>query len=89
MRAVIYCRVSSEEQVANLSLGTQEQACREHCARQGWKVDRVFVERGESAKTADRPELQAAIEHCRSAKRSIEHFVVYAVDRFARQKEDH
>jgi hypothetical protein len=29
MRAVIYCRVSSQEQVANLSLPTQEKYCRE------------------------------------------------------------
>jgi len=30
MRAVIYCRVSSQEQVANLSLPTQEKYCRKH-----------------------------------------------------------
>lgn len=89
MKAVIYCRVSSEEQVKNLSLGTQEKACREHCERNGWAVDRVFVERGESAKTTDRPELGAALAHCRRNSDQLGAFVVYAVDRLARQTGDH
>ena len=59
MRAVIYCRVSTVEQASNLSLPTQEQACREYCARQGYDVDQVFVDAGESAKTIDRPEFRA------------------------------
>ena len=49
MRAVIYCRVSSADQVKNLSLSTQEKACREYCAREGYDVDQVFIDAGESA----------------------------------------
>src|SRR5215469_7880386 len=52
--AVIYTRVSTREQMANLSLPTQEKACTDYCARQGLQVDRVFVEEGESAKSVDR-----------------------------------
>lgn len=89
MKAVIYCRVSSEEQVQNLSLGTQEKACREHCERNGWEVGMVFVERGESAKTADRTQLQAALAHCRKERGAVDVFLVYAVDRFARHAGDH
>ncbi len=47
--AVIYARVSSQEQTKNLSLATQEAKCREYCDRHGIDVDRVFIERGESA----------------------------------------
>ena len=54
MKAVIYCRVSSKEQVDNFSLPTQEAACRDYCSRNEWSVAEVFIERGESAKTADR-----------------------------------
>lgn len=58
MRAVIYCRVSSEEQVKNLSLPTQQKACIEYCNRQGFEVDKIFVEEGESAKTTNHTEFQ-------------------------------
>lgn len=35
MKAFIYTRVSSEEQVSNLSLDVQEKTCRDYCARNG------------------------------------------------------
>ena len=61
--AVIYTRVSSKYQVDNYSLDTQERACREFAARAGYDVIKVFTERGESAKTADRTELQAMLKY--------------------------
>jgi site-specific DNA recombinase len=92
LRAIIYCRVSSKEQTFNLSLPVQEDQCRAFCSLNGWEVDRVFLERGESAKTADRTELQAALTYLREQnKRSekIHVFVVTNVDRFARDAFDH
>ncbi|HBL30998.1 MAG TPA: hypothetical protein DD490_29565, partial [Acidobacteria bacterium] len=65
LRAIIYCRVSSKEQTLNLSLPVQEDQCRTFCQLNGWDVDRVFLERGESAKTANRTELQAALTYLR------------------------
>jgi len=61
MRAVIYCRVSTKDQVKNLSLATQQKACEDFCERNAWQVQHVFVEEGESAKTADRTELQPPV----------------------------
>ncbi len=92
LRAIVYCRVSSKEQTHNLSLPVQENQCRSFCSQNGWEVDRVFMERGESAKTADRTELQAALTYLREQnKRSVKiHvFVVTNVDRFARDSFDH
>src|SRR5947207_2139697 len=89
MRAVIYCRVSSKDQVDNLSLPTQEKACAEYCQRQGWEVNRVFVERGESAKTANRTELKNLLEYCRTKKGLVGCVVVYSLSRFARAQFDH
>ena len=38
-KALIYIRVSTQEQVmSGLSLGAQEQICRDHCARKGYEV---------------------------------------------------
>jgi site-specific DNA recombinase len=87
--AIVYIRVSSERQVENASLETQEKACLDYCARQGWKVLRIFREEGESAKTVNRTQLQESLRFCRENKTRPAYFVVYSVDRFARSGEDH
>jgi site-specific DNA recombinase len=81
-KCVIYCRVSSKEQVEGTSLETQQKFCREYAARQGWDVSDVFVEMGESAKTADRTQFQKALSFCARKKPRIDFFVVYKLDRF-------
>lgn len=87
MKAVVYCRVSTKDQAANLSLPVQEERCLEWCEREGAEAVRVFVDRGESAKTADRPAFLEALEFCRAGGVSL--FVVYAISRFARSTHDH
>lgn len=85
--AIIYCRVSSTDQLEGTSLDSQERLCREYAGRQGIEVRKVFIERGESAKTANRTELNRALIFCR--KHKIGYFVVYKLDRFARNQDDH
>ena len=87
--AVIYTRVSTQQQTENLSLPTQERACEEYCRREGFKILRVFSDRGESAKTAERPELQKLLTYCRQNKARVQCLVVYNVTRFARHRYDH
>ena len=89
MRAIIYCRVSTKDQVQNLSLPTQQKACIEFCGRNSYDVDRVFVEEGESAKTADRTELKKLLAYCRQNRGRLHAVVVYALNRFARDKFDY
>ena len=88
-RAAIYCRVSTKEQVGNYSLETQEDACRKYCLQNGIEVNKVFIEEGESAKTARRTVFQQLLEYCRKNRKRITHVIVYAVNRFARSQEDH
>ena len=88
-RAVIYTRVSSRDQVENSSLGAQLTACTAYCERHGFAVDRVFVEEGESAKTADRTELRHLLAHCRQHQGRLHALVVYNLSRFARDRFDH
>ncbi|HUJ08561.1 MAG TPA: recombinase family protein [Verrucomicrobiae bacterium] len=89
MRAVIYIRVSSEEQVKNLSLETQRRECERFCQRNGWVVARVFTEEGESAATTNRPQLQAMLSYCRDNANKVGAVVVYNLSRFARNTSDH
>src|SRR5438132_7715015 len=87
--AVIYVRVSTKEQTENLSLPTQLKACEEYCERQGFEVLARFREEGESAKTADRTELQKLLQYCRINKGRVQFVVVFNLTRFAREKYDH
>jgi DNA invertase Pin-like site-specific DNA recombinase len=82
--AVIYCRVSTKEQTENYSLATQQAACEEYCKRLGIAVDRVFLEAGESAKTADRTEFTKLIAYCRENARHLHFVVVHSLSRFSR-----
>jgi site-specific DNA recombinase len=88
MRAIIYCRVSTKDQVRDLSLPTQRKACIEYCQR-SYTVDRIFVEEGESAKTANRTELKNLLAYCRQHRGRLHAVIVYALSRFAREKYDH
>jgi site-specific DNA recombinase len=91
MKAVIYTRVSTIEQVENYSLETQERECRNFCKRNGWDVLEVFRDEGQSAKTANRPALQKLLTLCtkEAKQRGITAVVVYKVDRLSRQISDH
>jgi DNA invertase Pin-like site-specific DNA recombinase len=89
MKAVIYVRVSTAEQVENFSLETQRRACADYCKREGIEIDTVFAEEGESAKTADRPELKRLLNHCQKRRKEIGYVVVYDVSRFSRNTLDH
>jgi len=87
--AVICVRVSTKEQVENLSLPTQLRACEEYCKREGVEVLERFKEEGESAKTIDRTELQKLLKYYRTHKGKVHFVVVYNLTRCAREKYDH
>ena len=81
--AIIYCRVSTKDQVDRVSLDTQEQLCRGYAQREGIEVVQVFRELGESAKTANGTELRNALAFCRKAQRStkaVDILIMYSVE---------
>ena len=94
MRAVIYLRVSTRGQAEKgegeegFSIPAQREACIRHIADAGGELVDEFVDRGESARSADRPALQAML--ARIAEDSdVDAVVVHKVDRLARNLEDH
>lgn len=64
MNAIIYTRVSTAEQVEGYSLKSQEELCMEYAIRHKYNVLKVFIEKGESAKTTDRTELKSLLGAC-------------------------
>jgi site-specific DNA recombinase len=89
-KAILYTRVSSEEQVENFSLGTQEEICRRDAKHKGYEITKVFREEGRSAKTIlGRPVLKELLEYCRKNKKEIQAVYVYRLDRLSRQTSDY
>jgi site-specific DNA recombinase len=86
--AVIYTRVSTDEQVTNLSLPTQQERSRKFCAANGWAVVKVFVDEGKSAKTTNRAAFQEMIKFCKEPRNAIGYLVVHDLSRFARTVAD-
>jgi site-specific DNA recombinase len=89
-RAVLYLRVSTEEQVDNFSLETQENICRKEAEKRGFSVVDIFREEGRSAKSIiGRPVLIQLLEYCRKNKNKIQAVFVYRLDRISRITADY
>ncbi len=84
--AVVYTRVSTAEQ--SDSLQVQEKKCTDFAQSQGLNVLHVFTDAGESARTADRPQLQAMRAFCRKRQGKVGHVIVADMSRLARNSGD-
>src|SRR5438105_1963399 len=63
LQAVIYCRVSTTEQAdSGLGLEAQMRKAEAYCEVQGWEIMGRYIDAGISAKSLERPQLQAALE---------------------------
>jgi len=88
--ALAYCRVSDPRQVdEGNSLVTQEKQAREYAQKSGYHLDRVFVERGESAKTNERHVLKEMLNYCEQNKGRIQVVIIPKIDRLARNRDDY
>lgn len=89
-KAVLYLRVSTEEQVDNFSLDTQEEICRKEAQKRNFNIINVFREEGRSAKSIiGRPVLISLLEYCRKNKGSVQAVFVYRLDRISRITADY
>lgn len=89
MKAVMYLRVSTKEQAEEgYSIAAQQAACARYIADKSWDLVDVYTDRGESARTADRPQFQAMLQHILK-DRSIRYLVVHKLDRLARNIKDY
>src|ERR1700742_3774914 len=86
--AYLYLRVSTKEQAEKggeaegFSIPAQREACKRKASGLRAAVVQEFVERGESAKTVDRPELQRMLDFVR--EKPVKYVIVHKVDRLAR-----
>ena len=88
-QALIYCRVSTEEQAKNNnSLLTQENFCKKFAGDNDYEVAGIYVDEGKSATNLNRPALQDMLARCQQDK-SINIVIVQETDRLARNTNDH
>lgn len=92
-RAVIYLRVSTLGQVTTnrdgegFSIPAQREACLRKIEELGAVLVDEYVDAGESARSADRPQLQALLERL-ATERDIDFVLVHKIDRLARNRVD-
>jgi site-specific DNA recombinase len=82
IRAGIYARVSSGKQAEGYSLNEQIALCRERCELNGWTVNYIFREDGESASTTDRPKFRMMMQRAEAGMLDI--IIFWKLDRFCR-----
>lgn len=84
--AIIYTRVSSEDQVSGTSLDSQLMDCLRYAESKGYVVAKTFTDAGLSAKTTQRPALQKAIAY--AANKRPDALIVWKLDRLSRKTSD-
>ena len=83
-RAIIYTRVSTDEQAdRGYSLGHQEEQLRKYCDIKQIEIVEHFQDDA-SAKTFNRPEFQRAVDFVRKNKRRVDQLLFIKWDRFSR-----
>ena len=88
-KAVIYCRVSTEEQAKEgESLASQERKCKEFAERNGYEVIGKFIEKGESGRNINRTQLQKLLTCCSDKRNEVGAVICLKEDRFARNAKD-
>lgn len=91
-RAVIYLRVSTSEQAEKngqdegYSIPAQREACRRKAAQMEVEVVQEYADQGESARSADRPQLLELLERVDGG--GIDYVIVHKIDRLARNRLD-
>jgi len=86
VRAVLYARVSTQEQTEGYSLDAQIGRCREYCEAQGWEIACEYLDAGFSGRSARRPQFEQVMSDADAGLFDI--LVVHKLDRFSRSLRD-
>ncbi|MTI80068.1 MAG: hypothetical protein FH758_04145 [Firmicutes bacterium] len=86
LKAALYIRVSTEEQVENHSIPSQKERIEAFCKSQDWEIYDYFIDDGFSGKNLDRPAMQKLLSEAGEKKFDI--VLIYRLDRFSRRALD-
>ena len=85
MKAVLYARVSTEDQLENWSIQAQTRTFQDYCQQKDWKCVGIYKEEGKSARSDSvekRPQFRKLLDDCK--KRDFDVIVVHSLDRWSR-----
>lgn len=88
IKAVLYARVSTEEQVRDgYSINAQKELLNEYARRNNIEIIEEYIDEGKSGKSIDgRPEMKRLLRDTKTG--SFEIVIVYKLDRLARKTKD-
>lgn len=84
LRAALYIRVSTAEQVENYSIESQQERLEAFCKSKGWNVQDIYIDPGYSGASMERPALKRLLTELDQ----IDVVVVYRLDRLSRSQRD-
>lgn len=83
--AISYCRYSSDNQREE-SIDAQKRAINEYASRNGYNVDKYYIDEAKTATTDNRAQFQQLFKDIRTRK--YDALIVHKLDRFARDRYD-
>ncbi|WP_110928384.1 recombinase family protein [Bacillus massiliglaciei] len=84
VKAALYIRVSTQEQIENYSIEVQRERLEAYCKAKNWEVQDFYIDGGFSGSTLERPDLQRMLKNLKE----IDAVVVYKLDRLSRSQKD-
>lgn len=88
MFAVIYIRVSTQDQVQGYSLNFQKDVCEEYAKRNGVTIAKTFVEEGVSGRSIEKRTAFRKMINYVKGNNNIQAMIVWKYDRFSRSVKD-
>ena len=84
MKAALYMRVSTREQIENYSIPSQKEKLEAYCKSKGWDIHDTYIDGGYSGSNIDRPDLQRLLGDIKD----VDVVIVYKLDRLSRSQKD-
>ncbi|HDR3483965.1 TPA: recombinase family protein [Bacillus pacificus] len=84
IKAAIYIRVSTQDQVENYSIEVQRERIRAYCKAKNWDIYDEYIDGGYSGSNLDRPDIKRLLNDLKK----IDVVVVYKLDRLSRSQRD-
>lgn len=89
-KAVIYVRVSTEEQAKHgFSIAAQQKNDIDFANKNGYQIADIYIDEGRSAKDMNRPQLQNMLNDLKKSGSNIDAVIVWKLDRITRNNEDY
>ena len=83
----LYARVSSDRQDVDLSVAAQLRALRDYAEKNGYVVEREYVDEAESGRIADRPQFRRMLGEAGKSEAPFQEILVWKFSRFTRKRE--